>query len=260
MLIKTILVPYAVAEVCYLSEALMWVAFNRFPLDGPVHESWDDSRRDMDHILYLDPSVDVEDPTDTECLSVGLSPKPANVLLGPAVLGPERLKESLASYDVEDPFRPNLERALAESIAYREDVAKWNEKLTHFLDLHRARLFMALREGNLVAEGVKLPEKSYEASIVKLSEIEWKGWSMSEWVGIPPDFWNSEKINWKKCWADGQDAAFALIQIETEELFACFPPPAPQVADVVRVANDVVAVDQTGDETKAPQVARTPSL
>jgi hypothetical protein len=176
MLIKTILVPHAVAEACYLSEALMWVAFNRFPLGAPVHESWDDSRRDMDHILYLDPSVDVEDPTDTECVSVGLSPRPAHAT-GLAVLPPENLQEALDSGDLEDRIRPNLEQALAESTAFREGVARWEGELSHFLDLHRARLFMALREGNLVAEGVKLPEKSYEASLGRLGEIGWKGWS-----------------------------------------------------------------------------------
>jgi hypothetical protein len=159
MLIKTILVPHAVAEVCYLSEALMWVAFNRFPLGATVHESWDNSRRDMDQILYLDPSVDVEDPTDTECVSVGLSPRPAD-LTGLSVWGPEFLKETLASSDLENRIRPNLEQALAESTAFREDVARWDGELSHFLDLHRARLFMALREGKVVAEGIKLPEKS----------------------------------------------------------------------------------------------------
>jgi hypothetical protein len=67
MLIKEILVPHAVAEICYLSEALMWVGFNRFPLGTPVEASWDDLRRDMDYIVGLDPNVEVEDPTDAGC-------------------------------------------------------------------------------------------------------------------------------------------------------------------------------------------------
>jgi hypothetical protein len=235
------------------------VAFNRFPLNGPVNESWDDLRRDMDQIFYLDPSVDVEDPTDTESVSVGLSPRPADVT-GPAVFGPEHLKEALASDDLENRTRSDLEQALEESTAFREGVARWDGELSHFLDLRRARLFMALREGKLVAEGIKLPEKTYEASLVRLRETEWEGWSRSEWVSIPPDFWNSEKINWKKCWAEGRDAAFALIQIETEQLFACFPPPPAQAADVVRVANDMIAVEQTGDESKARNLRGRPAF
>jgi hypothetical protein len=251
MLIKAILVPHAVAEVCYLSEALMWVAFNRFPLGAPIHESWDDdSRRDMDHILNLDPSVDVEDPTDRECVSVGLSQRPTDVT-GLSTFPPEYLKEALASADLEN--RIQLEQALQESIVFREGVARREGDLSSFLDLHRARLFIALREGKLVAEGIKLPEKSYEASLTRLRETDWEGWSGNEWISIPPDFWHSETINWTKCLAEGRDAAFALIQIETEQLFACFPPPSAQAADVVRVANDLIAVEQEGgDESMAP--------
>jgi hypothetical protein len=79
----------------------------------------------MDRILYLDPSVDVEDPTDAECVSLGLSPRPADVT-GLSVFGPEYLKEALASGDLENRIRPNLEQALAESTAFREGVARWD--------------------------------------------------------------------------------------------------------------------------------------
>jgi hypothetical protein len=186
MFIDAILVPHALAEVCFLSEALMWVAFSRFPLGAPIHESWDDdSRRNMDNMFYLDPNVDVEDPTDAECVSVGLSPRPADVT-NQAVFGPEYLKEMLDSGDFED--RIQLEQALEEAISFREAVARRERELCHFLDLHRAKLFIALREGKLVAQGIELPEKSYEASLARLSETHWEGWSGSEWISIPPDF------------------------------------------------------------------------
>jgi hypothetical protein len=256
MFIDAILVPHALAEVCFLSEALMWVAFSRFPLGAPIHESWDDdSRRNMDNMFYLDPNVDVEDPTDAECVSVGLSPRPADVT-NQAVFGPEYLKEMLDSGDFED--RIQLEQALEEAISFREAVARRERELCHFLDLHRAKLFIALREGKLVAQGIELPEKSYEASLARLSETHWEGWSGSEWISIPPDFWHSEKINWKKCLAEGRDATFALIQIETVELLACFPPQPTQATDVVRVANNLIAVELEGDESKARNLRGRP--
>jgi hypothetical protein len=258
MFIDAILVPHALAEVCYLSEALMWVAFSRFPLGAPIHESWDDDlRRNMKHILYLDPNVDVEDPTDTECVSVGLSPRPAD-LTNRAAWPPEYLKEALASADFEN--RIQLEQALEEAISFREAAARREGELSHFLDLHRAKLFIALGEGKLVAQGIKLPEKSYEASLARLRETDWKGWSFSEWISIPPDFWHSEKINWKKCLAEGRDATFALIQIETVELLACFPPEPTQAAGVVRVANDLIAVELEDDESKACNLRGRPAF
>jgi hypothetical protein len=99
-----------------------------------------------------------------------------------------------------------------------------------------------------------------EASLARLRETDWKGWSFSEWISIPPDFWHSEKINWTKCLAEGRDATFALIQIETVELLTCFPPPQTQAADVVRVANDLIAVELEGDESTARNLRGRPSF
>jgi hypothetical protein len=151
MFIDAILVPHALAEVCFLSEALMWVAFSRFPLGAPIHESWDDdSRRNMDNMFYLDPNVDVEDPTDAECVSVGLSPRPADVT-NQAVFGPEYLKEMLDSGDFED--RIQLEQALEEAISFREAVARRERELCHFLDCIVQNFFSPFVRESLLRRG-----------------------------------------------------------------------------------------------------------
>ena len=61
MLNETILVPHPLAEDCYLGEALMWVAINRFPLDPLNEEAWD-IRLELDEIVGLEPNVEVEGP------------------------------------------------------------------------------------------------------------------------------------------------------------------------------------------------------
>jgi hypothetical protein len=220
MFIETILVPHPLAEDCYLGEALMWVAINRFPLDPLNEEAWD-IRLELDEIVGLEPNVEVEGPTDLESARVGLSARPvhAGTL---CALAPEQLKEMLADGDLEERTRQYLERELAASIAYRENCRRWDEEFSGFIDEDRARLFLALRQGKLVAEGIKMPESTHEDSLISLDQ---SARGFREWVSIPPDFWRSNKINWAKSRAAGRDGAFALIQVQTTELFACFPPP-----------------------------------
>jgi hypothetical protein len=196
------------------------VAINRFPLDPLNEEAWD-IRLELDEIVGLEPNVEVEGPTDLESARVGLSARPvhAGTL---CALAPEQLKEMLADGDLEERTRQYLERELAASIAYRENCRRWDEEFSGFIDEDRARLFLALRQGKLVAEGIKMPESTHEDSLISLDQ---SARGFREWVSIPPDFWRSNKINWAKSRAAGRDGAFALIQVQTTELFACFPPP-----------------------------------
>jgi hypothetical protein len=262
MSIKTILIPQAVAEICYLSEALMWVAINRFPLGALIEEGYD-ARRELDYIEGLDPNFGDDSPvTDAECARVGLSVNPTYGagISGDAHRAPEDLKNLLSADGLRDDNRQWLERELAESVAFNEACKRWDEEFKDFVDVHSSRLFLALREGRLVAEGIKLPESSREASLIRLDEMNWTGWGLSKWVSIPSDFWHSNKINWEKSWAEGRGAAFALIQVKADGLFACFPPPAPEAANVVKVANDLVPLEQTGDEPGTPNLRGRPPL
>jgi hypothetical protein len=76
----------------------MWVAFNRFPLSFLIDEV-SDIRQEQDAIVDLDPNVDVEHPTASECARVGLSPKPVHGG-NRGALTPEQLKEVLADQNL----------------------------------------------------------------------------------------------------------------------------------------------------------------
>jgi hypothetical protein len=161
MFIETILVPHPLAEDCYLGEALMWVAINRFPLDPLNEEAWD-IRRELDEIVGLEPNVEVEGPTDLESARVGLSARPvhAGTL---CALAPEQLKEMLADGDLEERTRQYLERELAASIAYRENCRRWDEefrtknsaasstRIAHVSSWHFVR-------GNSLRRGLRCPK------------------------------------------------------------------------------------------------------
>jgi hypothetical protein len=239
MRIKSILVPQEVAEICFLSEALMWAAFRRFPLASTTAEGWE-GRREFDWMEGLSSHIGDDIPDDAECAFAGLSPPLSyeDRLSPKQPIPPEHYRHSLNNPELPDRYRESLQQQLEDSIKFEAAVSSWHTDLRDFIDLHQSRLFMALREAKLEAEGIKLPAKTYESSVGKLEETKWEGWSRSEWVGIPPDFWRSDGINWRESWAEGRDAAYALIQVTTEALFDCFPPPPPEGSNAVRVGHN----------------------
>jgi hypothetical protein len=209
MPIKSILVRRSLANVCYLREALMWVAFNRFPLSFLVGEVSDireelhfdfDDDVDDDDVVDPEPKVDVRDPTYLECASIGLSERP--------IYRGRRLGPRLAEFTVE---------AVDE---YRENRRRWDEEFSDFIDIHRARLFLALREGKLVAKGVSLTDNE------KMD---------SKWTTITPEFWVSSRINWEKSRASGRVGLRHAADSARGAMFANLESPAG-VAVPLRVA------------------------
>ena len=209
MLIKSVLVHHPLAEVCYLREALMWVAFKRFPLADEV-------------------SDEIQNPTRQECAPVGVPAKPiySGTLPG---FTPENLKE-LADFRGAAERRQSFEREIAITVEYQDSCKRWDQELYDFMDRHRTQLCVALRDGKLVAKGVRPTDGTNE-------QTEYK------WVSIPTNVWIYDNINWDKSRVEGRSGAFELIQVNTEQLFACFPPPVAAPETVMRVANDLVSGD-----------------
>ncbi len=249
----TVLVPHAIAERCYLSEALLWVAVSRFPL-GFIAENGVDARVEPAYIEGLDPYLPFDDPVNHgECKSVGLPPNPEYEAheAGEWHQTPENIRTLLQYNSVDESHRTELQRELQVSIAFERRCAAWDAEFNSFADVHKIKLFLSLREGRLPAFGKMLPRRSYSASLNHLAATDWEGWDKVTWGPIPPDFWISDKIDWNTSRAEGRGLAWCLILIETEVLMKCFPPPAAeQPGNVVKIANDLVLI---GDDAVDPQ-------
>jgi hypothetical protein len=250
MRIRTVLVPQEVAEICFLSEALMWTAFKRFPPSVTVEGR--EVRREFDGMDGLSPNFHEDIPNDAECAFAGLPSRPTHEgrLFEVQHEPPEHIRRSLEASDIPQRYRESLQRELEDSIEFHAAKSLWEEGLKGLLDLHQTRLFMALREGKLEAEGVKLPEKTSEASLAKLDQKKREGWSWGEWVSIPPDFWRSTGINWRQSWAEGRHAAYALIQVRTGPLFDCFPPSEPDGSNAVKVGHSWMPLSTQSAESR----------
>ena len=71
----TVLIPNSTPERCYLREALLWVAVNRFPL-AYVLENTDDIRVHDKYVEEGNPSIDEDLLSADECASMGLPVNP----------------------------------------------------------------------------------------------------------------------------------------------------------------------------------------
>ncbi len=94
----TVLVPTSVAAYCYLHEALLWVALQRYPL----YSQWDDSgdvRLDTEDMEDIVPRIDFEPLSDDECDRAGLPRDPEYAAWDEGripPLSPESIKKILA--------------------------------------------------------------------------------------------------------------------------------------------------------------------
>lgn len=85
-----------------------------------------------------------------------------------------------------------------------------------------------------------MPKSTYRESIAHLEDIRWEGWDDMEWTQIPSDFWVSERIHWKECWAEGVTKAFCMIFVDVAKLIECFPPELKKAEDIASAGSVLV--------------------
>src|SRR5262249_19782145 len=56
-----------------------------------------------------------------------------------------------------------FKQRLTEAIAYKNACVRWEQEFKSFIDLHRNRLFLELREGRLPADGIKAKKGTSQA-------------------------------------------------------------------------------------------------
>ncbi len=247
--LPTVLVPAEVADRCYLSEALLWVALNKIPLAAEGLNEVDE-RIDQNEIGGLEQNLrEVQVVTDSECQRAGLpsNPEYEDFKAGDYHQTPENIR-ALLKLDLPKEDKDRLEIDLRESVAFHRRQAEWDGEFEQFLDIHKNRLFLALREGRLVALGKMLPKRTVSASLRHPDDDDyWSDWAKEPWEVIPSDYWLSNKIVWMESCAEGRGNAYALIQVKTEELFQVFPAlKTDAVHGVVRIGDSFVIQDHDG--------------
>jgi hypothetical protein len=251
-----ILVPRRLADRCYFSEALLWVAVSRFPLADVVHVPLEggkwaeiDTRESPDHMVLGIPSF-LDTLTEYECERAGLPPNPNDE--GRAGTEPERIRERL-SWRSED--RVELEQDLQASIALQKRREAWNGLRNGFLDSYKARLFVSLWAGDLAGFGKPLPPEGLSHSAEDLNKRD-RRWFAEARTPIHASFWDSTRIDWERSFAEGNGGPpHAFIVVDTYNLLRIFPPSRKHPTNVMRVGDSYFLEESTDQQPHHPHDA-----
>lgn len=248
---RTVFTEHAVAEQCYLSEALLWVTVQRFPLAIGT-ENLDDAREHEDYLEGLDASHLYQEPLSREesaRLGLPVDPTFEDLENGDFHETLESLQSKLRRTGEADGIRTYWETQLADGEEFYRRKAEWDDQYNSVVDLYKSKLFIALREGHVSASGKNLPKTTYEASVDHLEDSQWDGWWKVEWSPIPAEFWLSDKIDWRYSWAEGRNTAYGLILVNFEQLFSNFLPTAEVVEGLVKYGDAYVLLSDNENST-----------
>lgn len=256
-MLHTALIPHPVAPSCYLREALLWVAVQRLPL-LVWNERSHDVREDLQSIEGLDPIAPDNEPlSDAESSRLGLPPDPKREFYdaGESYASPEEYRGLMAKLEVDSDLYRRWAEELAVAERLYEQKAIWDPDFEAIMEIHEAKLYVALREGRVGARGKLLPKATIEEAWTELEATDWKDWHTAPWSDIPPNFWMSQKIDWAQSSAEGRNAAYALILLDFEPLYAHFRPQIERAEDVVRVG-DTYAIQKSEIDLVTPTAPR----
>jgi hypothetical protein len=229
-----ILLPHEIAKTCFLFDALLYRAVGRIPLASDSEDEFDAP----DLIL-----------TPEECRVGGLPPDPeweesekgeGEQLLDAAVLAPADSDERKRLYE---------ERIKWKAVKdWRQN--EWNRGFQELLKRHHNGFLMAQVEGRLRCQGQR------SGLLTKEDIAAGASWQDIPWEEIPSTFWSSCEIDWEKCQAKGETAAYDSIVVDTDDLFRVFPLPAPQETDVGKIGDYFILTDDI--TTSSRKLGRRP--
>jgi hypothetical protein len=219
------------AERCFLSEILHWLAFRRLPiskytLDGEeARFSGDDSSVSFDDVV-----------TDTECTFAGLALNPEYAaLMAGRWFHDLDFYEKLLALDQEETVLNKLRQDRAEAVEFHHNMAVWQASCDAYLEYFEARIFVDLREGKIQGSAVEVPRKDGSEAIEYLEGIDL---AKQPIVQIPPEIWLASEIDWENSAIVANSSVFYRVHFSTEAMIAAYPiPSSPVIGKVVPVGD-----------------------
>jgi len=255
MKIATVLTPCPIAEECFLSEALAWIAFNRFPLfESPNGEG--DMRFHHDYQEEYEPSLpSVETPDNDECSRAGLPANPEFEVLmnGEYFPSPETSESFLNLPGIDEKQKAEFREDIKRAYDYQKKKDAWTEKYEAFIEVPKSKLFLALREGKLQAQGRLLPKSNLDEAIEEMDKLGSWSWTDLEPEPIPAGFWRQKAVKWEESAAETENVHYMHIHVNTAQLMALFPPPPAEDAKSV----SLVAGSYILDEAAPTKITKT---
>ena len=224
------------AERCFLSEILHWLAFRRLPINEYTGDG-EDARFFGDE----SPASFNDVVTDTECTFAGLAlnPEYAASLADRWFHGLD-FYEAMLRYDLEETELNKLRQERAEAVEFHHNVAVWQASCDAYLEYFKARIFVDLREGKIQGSAVEVSQKDGSEAIEYSEGIDL---AKQPIVQIPPEIWLASEIDWENSAIVANSSVFHRVHFSTEAMIAAYPIPSSTVIGKVVPVGDLYVLD-----------------
>ena len=240
----TVLQEVWLPERCFLAEFLYWVALKRLPLAIDDLRGGD-YRFSRECELCADFAIDTP-VSYSECEAAGLPPNPryAAFIEDRAVVDTkflERIEGHIDSLSKSD--QAEVENMRQEALSHRKDIDNWDREFKQFLDYYKARLFIDLRDGKVVARGLKINGSSVEKIEVTIKNGDLKLEHLDV-VTIDQNKWMYGNIDWDNSILLGEEYSFCWVQFDVESMLSLYPVPDLPTIGTIKSLCDVYILDQ----------------
>lgn len=268
-----ILKPIEPPRVCFLWEAIQWRAFGTFPI-GYWNSNAEDFRENPENGDYFSPSIP-DDNRDLTYLSemqtsmAGLEPDPSRLALEndkhySDLTEYDRMIEMLSKTKEDGPedrkeiadYIANYRQERTEAVEFSATYKEWRQSHDAYIDQFQNELLIALRRGDLVAHGRKMPHRQQNRCMKTFGA---KGFWTADIATTPisPECWVSKYVNWLEGSLKTPTDYFVWITITVEDMLKIFPPSklVPKnvlltIGDSYAIAENAVTID------KPPEISR----
>jgi hypothetical protein len=244
-----------VPDRCFLSEALLWVAFQRLP----IARYNDDAREIRETIEDEDYEIDTPDGplTEDECRRAGIPPDPKFLRLvnDPGLV--QRYKELEPRYGHDEAMRRINEPDPEEEEKFRRACAEWKPYYDQAIEYPASRIFVALRDGRLRASGRLLPSTNPEEAIASL-QAEDRYVPELPFTVIPSSFWTLKGIHFEISAAQDAKEHYCHVMLRTDDLLSVFPGERQEIA-VERIGDTLVVNESQKQKNRSKALRGRPA-
>jgi hypothetical protein len=245
----TILHAAMLAESCFLSELLYWVALRRFPLAIDDLEGGE-FRFSKECDLYAYFAIDTP-VSYSECDLAGLPPNPRyTALIEEKVVFDAKLLKQMEEY-IERLSGLDLEDLVArrqEALTQVEEIGKWDHTFLEFLEYFKSKIYVDLYEGKLIGTGIKLAATNtsqidhvIEKNDIRLEELEFSQIGQREWM--------YSRIDWDNSVLFGAEFSYCWVRFEVESMLSTYPlPELLTVCSMRRLCDSYILDEQNPSE------------
>jgi hypothetical protein len=194
------------------------------------------------------------DPDECKRANIPVDPNYLALVEETITLNVTHYDEMLEKYsDVDAAFRRHLEEQREEARKFENDCEAWKPRYLSAIEYPASRIFVALKSGQLVANGRLLPTlDTDEAKTIDRDIFE------IEVTEIPRDFWSLQGIDFEGSAARNSTAHYCHISLRTDDVLSIFPGERAPVGGVERVGETLVVVDATKSPLAKTKRGRPP--